>query len=339
MKLQFLAIILLLSTTIFAQKEASIKAELKNNTYEKVYLENAVTGKKIDSTEIKDNKFSFKFSIKKSEILNIIFDDKHYFLYIPEPGEKSSVKLDINDLFSPEIKGSKNTALIYQTVAKNDKVSKKLEAYKLKLEEEKRDNLRKLIKNNPTSLASILFINQLDIETDFDSYKALSEGLKEHTDNELVASVTQKVKEASNLRIGTKAPEIALKTPEGKIVKLSSFKGKYVLIDFWAAWCRPCRSESPNMVKLYNKYHKKGFEIYSGSLDSEKDSWTKAIADDGLGAWTHVSDLKYWNSEAGRAYGVSSIPFTVLIDKKGKIIAKKLRGKNLEDKLAKIFKF
>jgi peroxiredoxin len=137
--------------------------------------------------------------------------------------------------------------------------------------------------------------------------------------------------------VGQKAPELAFQNPQGKIVKLSDLKGKVVLIDFWASWCRPCRMENPNVVKIYNQYHSEGFEIYSVSLDRDKASWENAIKADGLIWPYHVSDLQYWNSEAARIYGVRSIPSTVLIDKDGKIIAKDLRGPALEQALQKIF--
>jgi len=111
-----------------------------------------------------------------------------------------------------------------------------------------------------------------------------------------------------------------------------------VLIDFWASWCGPCRKENPHVVNIYSKYHDKGFEIFSVSLDKDKTSWINAIAKDNLTWANHVSDLKYWKSAAALDYGVSSIPYTVLIDKKGKIVAKKLRGEALENKIKELCK-
>jgi len=134
------------------------------------------------------------------------------------------------------------------------------------------------------------------------------------------------------------APEIALPNPEGDTIKLSSTRGAYVLLDFWAAWCAPCRAENPNLVKAWNQYKNRGFQIYQVSLDKTREAWLKGIEDDGLDKWIHVSDLGYWNSSVVPLYKIESIPANYLLDKNGRIIATNLRGEALQRKLAELFK-
>jgi peroxiredoxin len=147
--------------------------------------------------------------------------------------------------------------------------------------------------------------------------------------------LSELVKKIKVTAIGQIAPEINLPTPNGDTVKLSSLRGKYVLIDFWAKWCGPCRRENPNVVRAYHKFKSKGFEVYSVSLDRNKADWVQAIKEDGLD-WTHVSDLKYFDCVAAREYNVNAIPFSILLDKDGKILAKNLRGPALDQKLTEI---
>lgn len=137
---------------------------------------------------------------------------------------------------------------------------------------------------------------------------------------------------------GAEAPEISLPTPNGDTIKLSSTRGSVVLLDFWAAWCGPCRMENPNLVKAYDLYHKNGFQIYQVSLDKTKEAWMKGIKDDKLERWIHVSDIQYWNSMVVPLYKIESIPANLLLDKDGRIIASNLRGEKLLEKLAEIFR-
>ncbi len=136
--------------------------------------------------------------------------------------------------------------------------------------------------------------------------------------------------------IGAEAPNFEQQTPDGTSIQLSDLRGQIVLVDFWASWCGPCRRENPNVVKVYEKYKEKGFEILGVSLDKDKARWLGAIEADKL-AWQHVSDLKGWSNEVAQLYGVRGIPDTVLVDKEGKIIARNLRGNALEAKLEEIF--
>jgi thiol-disulfide isomerase/thioredoxin len=149
-------------------------------------------------------------------------------------------------------------------------------------------------------------------------------------------SMDQQLQKTSSL-VGSMAPEIVMPDVNGKEIKLSSFRGKFVLVDFWASWCGPCRNENPNVVAAYKKYSNKNFTILGVSLDKEKNEWMKAIKDDNL-AWTHVSDLMYWDSPVVPLYHFEGIPYNVLVDPNGKIIAEALRGPELEQKLEEVLK-
>jgi thiol-disulfide isomerase/thioredoxin len=198
--------------------------------------------------------------------------------------------------------------------------------------------VRDYIKAHPNSLTCLALVERLDPDKDIQYFKMLDEGLtKTYPALEFTKSFHERVLELSKLAIGSQAPEINLNNPEGVAVPLSSLKGKVVLIDFWASWCRPCRAENPNVVRLYKQYQPKGFEVYSVSLDRAKDAWVEAIAKDGLLWKNHVSDLGYWQSSVVKQYNISGIPMTYLIDKDGKIIGKGLRGEELEKKLSEMF--
>lgn len=163
--------------------------------------------------------------------------------------------------------------------------------------------------------------------------------------NEEIAKATQKTLPQQQApqtgsaapAVGAQAPELTMPGVDGKPVSVSSFKGKYVLVDFWASWCVPCRMENPTVVAAYNKYKNKNFTVLGVSLDEDKTKWLEAIKKDNL-TWTHMSDLKEWNSAAPGVYGFDGIPYNVLLDPQGKIIAKELRGPALEAKLAEVLK-
>jgi len=197
--------------------------------------------------------------------------------------------------------------------------------------------LKKLIWESTPSLAAIFGSQMIDQDKNYTFLDSVAnELLIEMPNNIHVKSLAASLNAKKSLAIGAEAPDISLPSPEGEVISLASLRGNYVLIDFWAAWCRPCRAENPNVVRVYNEYSDRNFEILGVSLDKTKNAWTTAIAQDGL-PWLHVSDLKFWRSVAAQTYQVQSIPATYLIDPDGKIIAKNLRGPSLEAKLREIF--
>ena len=206
----------------------------------------------------------------------------------------------------------------------------------------KRNNLINKFNTSPSIIATL---NAIDKELEWSTYQNVVHYLTlsfpesptvQNTANYVAEEI--KVRERKKfLQPGNPAKDIALPTPEGDTLRLSDLKGNVVLIDFWASWCGPCRRENPNVVNMYNMYKDEGFTVYSVSMDTNRDKWIAAIAKDGLVWPNHVSDLKGWASSAGADYVVKSIPFTVLVDREGKIIGTNIRGVNLQNQLKAIF--
>ena len=217
-----------------------------------------------------------------------------------------------------------------------------------------RDFTISFIDNNLESLASLMALYQqlaprqyiLDPITDIEYYEKVDESLYSlYPDSEPVITLhshvmdlkERKKAQSGGIKQGDVPPEISLPTPDGEILSLSSTRGKVILLDFWAAWCSPCRQENPNLVSNYNKYKDKGFDIFQVSLDKDRESWVKGIEEDELGAWKHVSDLKFWQSSVVPLYNIQSIPANYLLDMEGKVIAVNLRGSDLGAKLEEVF--
>lgn len=217
------------------------------------------------------------------------------------------------------------------------------------------EETKRFVQENSASPAAITALGKLSIQRDMDLFKKVRDDLRsamprsiffaqfrenvDRMEQQEVAIKLQQEEEkrlANLLPIGGEAPDFSQQTPEGGTLSLSELRGKYVLIDFWASWCKPCRFENPAVKRVYDKYKNKGFEILGVSLDRNHDAWVGAIQADGIN-WKHVSDLGFWNNAVAQQYGVSSIPFTVLVDKEGKIVAKGLRAQQLEMELARIF--
>ena len=370
-----LALLSLVSLSVLAQaptaKPVTITGKIKAiGAGERVYLEtNGQPSRRIDSADVqKDKSFTLKSQIPEGGgvfLLNIANAQRLALLL--EGGETLDV---VADGFATDMKtGKKGTAVVtgsknmdyYQQLMtmKNDmdarvttwnqqytdatqkKDQKRMEAIQRDYEGAEKAMVTKvkaLLPSMGTSLAALFATNFLNVENDFPTLDTLARRFEKENPNSLQAkSFIGNIARIRGVMVGSEAPEIALSDTTGKPVPLSSLRGKYVLIDFWASWCGPCRQENPNVVRMYNKFKEKGFAIYSVSLDQSKANWVKAIRNDNL-TWTHVSDLKYWQSAAAQQYGVQAIPQTFLIDREGKIIAKNLRGDALEQKLEEVLK-
>jgi thiol-disulfide isomerase/thioredoxin len=345
-------------------EQGIIKGNLKNFKNGYVYLDeiSIQASKTKDSVKVDEKgDFSLKFDTKEPSFYRIRLAENNYILLIVNDKEQIQFNADANNLGkTAQVKGSKESALLFEATHQLQSNAERLDSLNSIFQKEQGNPAIDSIKNvlqaaynkmtalenayiknfidkNNTSMACLAVIDKLTPDEHLDYYKKLDAGLsKTLPNNSYTKMFHDKVVELSRLSIGSEAPEITLNTPDGKSIPLSSLKGKVVLIDFWASWCRPCRAENPNVVRIYDKYKNKGFDVYSVSLDKDKEAWIKAINDDHLIWPSHVSDLGYWQSSVVKQYNISGIPFTCLIDKEGKIAAKSLRGEELDMKVREL---
>lgn len=281
--------------------------------------------------------------IKEGDTVKVYGDGKNLFNFSNVIGSEASTQLNeflrYNQFYSAKLDSAKlylkNNPGQEQVVNQSFKpVFDQFKGYR-----------QRFIANNNSSPALLATVYTFSLEQEFLSYETVVKQLysgfgesptvqrvyKEYEQNKLLAEKNKP------FQPGSAAPDFELPNPAGEMMKLSDYKGKVVLLDFWASWCGPCRKENPHVVHLYETYHEDGFEVFSVSLDKDREKWIGAIAKDNL-VWNgHVSDLMFWQSAAAKLYQVSSIPHTVLIDREGNIIATKLRGYQLEQTLKSIF--
>jgi thiol-disulfide isomerase/thioredoxin len=327
-----------------------------------IYLENYLwylqlsNQKTLDSTVIRGNKFEFKGKTDSSYMALLAVENKPFMMVFVENGrinidipedidQSTATGTELNDLFNsynqglkPIIDEIKELIQYANSQARTDELELEVQKKYNDLSNDMTQLSIKFLEENPgTIFSAYLLLNVMSQKIDEtiiqSAYEKFDEQVKNSTLGSLIFKEIEKAK-FKDLAVGEKFRDLTFKTPEDKEISISDYagKGKYVLLDFWASWCGPCRAENPSVVALYKEYHNKGFEIVGVSLDNNKDNWIKGIKDDGI-TWPQMSDLKGWNSEAAVKYNIRGIPFTVLLDKEGNVIAINLKGEELRNKI------
>lgn len=322
-------------STINAQ-EAVVSGSIQNSSYDSIYFRNAVQNSIIAGQALDDDTFRFTHELKQSNIYSLWLEKGKAFFVVLHPGDKVEVNLRADNLSASHVKGSEPTRDYYTTQQYMARMNARRDSVMKHYNQKKISTARTFVQENDQSLAAIFYMDAIKDSYPETFIQTANSLYKKYPGHSLVKRYKSQARGLLDVQKGKKAPDIALPNPQGDTVRLSSLRGQVVLVDFWASWCGPCRKESPNLVKTYKRFKDDGFEIYSVSLDRSRENWLNAIEADNLD-WTHVSDLNYWNSVVVDLYGFSGIPHTVLLDEKGRVIAKNLRGDDLGEKLEEVF--
>ncbi|MCG8579998.1 MAG: AhpC/TSA family protein [Bacteroidales bacterium] len=345
-------------------KSYEVTGTLEGATSERVILKKIEKGRpvNVDTTEMVNGEFKFTGTVEAPMLYIAAIDGKQQPAVFFITNNKINITGNVDKLSEIEIEGSELTELLMkfndeipgqerqaelqqeyqmaymsQDADKQKMIQEEMQA----LMEDQRAYFKNFINENATNECGLFFALNMASSLDLEELRKLVAQFEPAFPThpyfvemkDLLGPLEEYEKAQAATTEGAEAPDFTLNTPDGEAVALSSFKGKYVLVDFWASWCQPCRQENPNVVKAYKAFNAKGFEVLSVSVDRDAEAWKKAIEEDGL-TWTQV--LATEESGVAKAYAIQSIPSTFLLDKEGKIVAKNLRGAALEEKLAEL---
>lgn len=340
------------------EKPILIQGKVNGHNNQPLYLQivEAQGVRPVDTVTTGANgEYKFERKVDHVDFYRVAANEQNSFYLVIEPGETVTADADVFNMFkSYKVNGSHGSSRMKkmnQITGQLDSVNMILQAAQMNQDQQMFNSaltahqntqikmqreIKAFINEEPNNLSSLAALQNLNPDADFDYYEKVINALNGTANGvDIYDKMSAEVLAMRATAPGRIAPDISLPQPNGEILKLSDLRGKYVMIDFWASWCGPCRRENPNVKRIYDRFHSKGFEIYGVSLDKNMQAWLQAIEQDGLN-WQHVSDLKYWQSEVVPIYQVTGIPMTVLLDPEGKIIAKNLRGEELENKLASL---